>query len=83
MSKFIREIRNSMVNTLPFVPFMISIILCVLIYNFLRNFHNKVYIHDDTEMFRMMEIKRIEDSLIRATGKGQIDTVDFERILNK
>lgn len=84
MSKFIREVRNGMVKIVPYVPFITAIIVSLFLCGLLEECRNidKYYI-DDSEMFRSYRLKELEDSLIKATGKGHIDTVDFERILNK
>lgn len=33
---------------------------------------------DDSEMFRKMDIRHLEDSLVRETGKGSLDTMTLD-----
>lgn len=84
MYKFIREVRNSMVKIVPYVPFVTAVIVSLFLYGLLEECRNidKYYI-DDSELFRSHRLRELEDSIVKATGKGHIDTIDFESILNK
>ena len=54
-------------------------LVLMFIHIFVTELHNMTdIVYDDTEMYRYEIIRRYEDSLIRATGKGSIDTMTFD-----
>ena len=79
--RIICEIEKSLGAICKLSCYCVLALLCWFLYE--MSIEIKPYINDDTDMYRIYDIQRIEDSLIKATGRGHIDTVDFERILNK
>ena len=76
----IQKIKRYMARVIPFTPFIAGIVFCLLSFEFIKICRESIlYIHDDREMYMMTKIKHIEDSLVKATGKGCIDTVDFSQ----
>lgn len=80
MKGFLHRFRDIMSKPVQKVPsafqFIILIVIICILY-FLLNFDPSYMINDDSDMFRMMDLKEYEDSLIKATGKGHLDTMDM------